>query len=309
MSIISWDVGVIHLAYCILKKKKKTVKILDWNIIDLLENDRVRLTCCAVTKKDKVCGKKAMYQVMSPYESRTSGFCKTHIDQSKEIWSEEDTDNLFKITSKQKKCTHIKSTSDEQCGKNAKYYDKLDKNYYCTPHYKSKLNKYNNLYCAKAIKNTSVADYPTAKLQLNLINKLDSLVEHFAELKVDQVVIENQPSFKNPKMKSISNTLFDYFMIRGYIDKPHGLNISLVKFMCPNNKLKVNEDNTIEVFKANKNKKNKYKLTKELSVKYTRQLIDDNKEMLEFFESCKKKDDICDAYLQGLYYLNFMIGK
>ena len=51
------------------------------------------------------------------------------------------------------------------------------------------------------------------------------------------------------------------------------MDIKLVRFMCPSNKLKVNNNNTIEVFKANKDSKKKYKLTKALGIQYTKQLL------------------------------------
>jgi len=139
------------------------------------------------------------------------------------------------------------------------------------------------------IKNLIVKKYPTAELQLNLIKRLDQLSEHFARLGIEEVIIENQPSMKNPKMKAIADTLFDYFLLRGYIDKIHGMNIGLVRFMCPSNKLKVNENNTIEVFKANKDKKKKYKLTKALGIQYTRQLLKNDVEQLEYLDLYKKK--------------------
>ncbi len=65
MIIISWDVGVIHLAYCILKyeynfdKKKSKISILDWDEINLIEDDRISLKCCGKKKDNIECGKKS----------------------------------------------------------------------------------------------------------------------------------------------------------------------------------------------------------------------------------------------------------
>ena len=36
MKIISWDVGIINLAYCILEEDNRNYKILDWGTINLL---------------------------------------------------------------------------------------------------------------------------------------------------------------------------------------------------------------------------------------------------------------------------------
>lgn len=310
MKIISWDVGVIHLAYCVLdyavSNEKTKVNILDWDEINLIEDDRVKLSCCGLQKGDKVCGKNARYYLRTPTE--TFGYCKTHLEQHKEKWRESKTKKLFSECDSECKCTYKKKDGSE-CGKAAKVSCQLENDTFCTAHGKSALNQRIKEFSPAPIKNLVVKKFPTAQLQLNLINKLDKLCKKFADLGIEEVVIENQPSVKNPKMKSIANTLFDYFMIRGYIDHLHKLDIKLVRFMCPSNKLKVNNDNTIEVFKNNGDSKQKYKLTKALGIKYTKQLLKKSQQWLDHLETYKKQDDLCDAYLQGRYYLEFIRHK
>ena len=332
MIIISWDVGIIHLAYCVLqylhdeKTNKTSVRILDWDEINLVEDDRIKLVCCGFMKAKKgadaeTCGKNATYYLQTPIDSKIYGFCKTHLLQHTNYWSEEKTKAMFKQTTQTGTCNFIKKDGTE-CEKNSKIIYKNDnlsnqvnpvkdaiESYYCTAHYKSELSKRIKDYSPQLIKNLIVKKYPTHKLQYTLVKKLDELSEHFAKLGVEEVIIENQPSLKHPKMKSIANTLFDYFIIRGYVDKIHNLDIQLVRFMCPSNKLKVNNDNTIEVFKANKDDKKKYKLTKALGIQYTKQLLNSDEEQLDYLDLYKKKDDICDAYLQGRYYLECIKNK
>ena len=321
MIIISWDVGVIHLAYCVLEyffdnnNNKEIIEILDWDEINLIEDDRIKLVCCGElkTKKGeplKFCGKNAAYHLNTGMSGKSYNFCKLHLPQYTQYWSQTDTQKLFSKITSEHKCNYLKSDGSE-CGKNCKYIfqHENEKYYYCTIHYKLELKKKIKEFSPQTIKNLIVKKYPTAQLQLNLIKKLDKLSEHFAKLNIDEVIIENQPSKKNAKMKSIANTLFDYFMIRGYLDKIHGMDIQLVKFICPSNKLKVNNNNTIEVFKRNKDAKKKYKLTKELSIQYTKQLLKKDIKQLEYLDLYKKKDDICDAYLQGRYYLEFIRNK
>lgn len=321
MIIISWDVGVIHLAYCIIEylydpdDKIAKVEILDWDEINLIEDDRIKMECCGKmkTKKgesQKICGKNASYCLNTGTNGKSYGFCKTHLSQHSQYWSQINTQMLFSKISPGHKCNYQK-TDGSECGKICKYLFKHNgsKIYYCTTHYKSEFRRKIKDFSPQPIKNLIVKKYPTAQLQLNLIKKLDQLSEHFAKLKIEEVIIENQPSQKNPKMKSIANTLFDYFMIRGYVDKIHEMNIQLVRFMCPSNKLKVNNNNTIEVFKTNKDDKKKYKLTKALGIQYTKQLLKKDANQLEYLDLYKKKDDICDAYLQGRYYLEFIKNK
>jgi hypothetical protein len=322
MRIISWDVGVIHLAYCILEyifdpETKKTVtNIIDWDEINLIEDDRIKLSCCGKTKtkknvESKVCGKNSTYYLATD-NNVNIGFCKLHLSQHAAYWSIKDTMKLFtQINSDHEHVCNFVQKTNYECGRKAKYVYKYDgsKLYYCTTHYKSELKKKIKEFSPKTIKNLMVKKYPTSQLQLNLVKKLDELIVHFAKLGVEEVIIENQPSQKNPKMKSIANTLFDYFMIRGYVDKIHRINIKLVRFMCPSNKLKINADNTLSVFKNNKNSadsKTKYKLTKELGIRYTKQLLNENLDQLEYLDLYKKQDDMADAYLQGRYYLEYL---
>lgn len=312
MKIISWDVGVIHLAYCVLDHEivndKPVVKILDWDVINLIEDERVKLTCCGIQKGDKVCGKNASYYLKTP--NKMYGYCKTHLEQHKEKWRESKTKKLFTECTTKDGCT-FKKKDGSDCGKPGKISHIIcgESAHFCTTHGKSELNKRIKEFSPAPIKNLVVKKFPTAQLQLNLINKLDTLAERFANFGIEEVVIENQPSVKNPKMKSIANTLFDYFMIRGYIDHIHNLSIKLVRFMCPSNKLKVNNDNTIEVFKNNGDSKQKYKLTKALGIKYTKQLLKKSSKWLTHLDQYKKQDDLCDAYLQGRYYLEFIRHK
>jgi hypothetical protein len=265
----------------------------------------------------ETCGKKAKYYMTrhtsgskESQDDKYLGFCKTHLKQSVDYWSEFDTRNLFGEINSGENCTFMQRTGNV-CGRKAKYsYHHHDTHStYCTVHYKSELNKKIKEFGPQLISNTIVKKYPTTQLKLNLISSLDKLSTHFAMLGIEEVIIENQPSLKNPKMKSIANALFDYFLIRGTIDKYHDLDIDLVREMCPSNKLRINNDNTMEVFKKNPKAKSKYKLTKELGIQYTKQLLRDSPDMLEYLDMFKKQDDLCDAYLQGRYYLQFIRAK
>ena len=69
--VLSFDVGLIHLSYCLLKKKnydKKTDwEILDWNNIDL--SGRENMKCVE-------CGKKASMTNM--IDNKINYYCKIH---------------------------------------------------------------------------------------------------------------------------------------------------------------------------------------------------------------------------------------
>ena len=65
------------------------------------------------------------------------------------------------------------------------------------------------------------------------------------------------------------------------------------------NKLKVYKGPKIECVKKNKYAQNKY-----LSVEYTKKMIENEEDnLIKIFQLSKKKDDLADAYLQGIYWI------
>ena len=113
------------------------------------------------------------------------------------------------------------------------------------------------------------------------------------------VLIENQPCMKNPTMKSIQMIVYSYFYIRGIKDADEDKKIKDIVLLSASNKLKVYDGPklTFDV-------KSKYTLSKKLGIEHTKYFLKDNEEKLSFFNSHKKKDDLADAFLQGVYFIN-----
>ena len=170
------------------------------------------------------------------------------------------------------------------CEKQATYYVKDDENikYCCTSHSKK----------FKKIKKMNV-NHDLNKLSQICITKLRKL-----NLKdVNYVLIENQPALKNPVMKSIQMIIYTFFVIEGIMNKESLIeNIHMVN---ARNKLKVYKGPKIEC-----NKKGKYAQNKFLSVEYTKKMIENEENNFKnTFNLSKKKDDLADAYLQGIYWI------
>ena len=72
MKVLSWDIGLKNLSYCILQDNTEGTKhnhsIIKWEVINLYPDENK--TCDAITKQ-KICGKKALY-VDDKY------YCKVH---------------------------------------------------------------------------------------------------------------------------------------------------------------------------------------------------------------------------------------
>lgn len=154
-------------------------------------------------------------------------------------------------------------------------------------------------------------------------------------LDVDYVVIENQPSLKNPQMKSIQMILYSYFLILGkVIGNGNNKNyINNVDFCSASNKLKI-YDGPVIILEEKKSRKKKsevvvveeeceakeepkkksatlkYADKKRLAIEHAKYFLElENKSYLEFFNNHKKKDDLSDSFLQGLYYIKNISKK
>jgi hypothetical protein len=183
-------------------------------------------------------------------------------------------------------CSH--QMKDRCCDKSAKFI--VGGVYLCPSH--RNLKKYKECKAKKV---------PKPKNQLLLIGKnivtlLDSKPSF---LEVDAVIIENQPALKNPTMKSVQMVVYSYFLVKGIsTDKP----LDKIELINARNKLKAYKGPPVpcEI-------KDKYKRTKFLGIQYCGHMIHGNTDILETyriqFQESKKKDDLADAYLQGMYWL------
>ena len=170
------------------------------------------------------------------------------------------------------------------------YKCKLDNSemYLCTSHSKNK--------CYDKVKKFNNPKNNIFHISQNLVKKLDEY--KFIERNITDVIVENQPSLKNPTMKSIQMIVYSYFLVNG-ICKDDSSIIGLEM---------INARNKLKVYKGPEIKcdiKETYKRNKWLAVKYCGNMIVDEKdEFIELFEGSKKKDDFSDAYLQGIYFLS-----
>lgn len=137
-----------------------------------------------------------------------------------------------------------------------------------------------------------------------LYNKLQEI---FIDHDITEVLLENQPVLKNPVMKSIQIILYSFFQYEKVL---MGRDINLIKFINASNKLKLGKNlseinNSEDIVKI----KSKYTKNKKLAIIYTnyflkdRLIVEDYIKYNEIFNKHKKKDDLADAFLQGLYYI------
>ena len=174
----------------------------------------------------------------------------------------------------------------KECSKTATYQvtdtENNEVKYCCTTHVK----KYKK-------KKKLNSNYDLFKISQIMMDELNSKVDF---LNHEIICIENQPALKNPTMKSIQMLLYSYFIIEGVCKDPICSNVQMIN---ARNKLKVYKGEPVECKFTDKYKRNKY-----LSVEYTKLMIlEEEQKFIDLFAESKKKDDLADAYLQGIYYI------
>jgi len=170
------------------------------------------------------------------------------------------------------------------------YKCKLDNSemYLCTSHSKNK--------CYDKVKKFNNPKNNIFHISQNLVKKLDEF--KFIERNITDVIVENQPSLKNPTMKSIQMIVYSYFLVNG-ICKDDSSIVGL-EMINARNKLKVYKGEPIKCDIKETYKRNKY-----LAVKYCeKMIIDEEQKFIDLYNVSKKKDDLSDSYLQGIYYLS-----
>jgi hypothetical protein len=370
MKICSFDVGIKNLSYCIVEFKEANFEILEWDIIDVIDSRKQNL-CCGVKKKGGTCDKKATFET----PNKDKFYCKTHIKQ----YIEPKTKYNFMSYDGKQRCNNNLSKKNSICGKKARY--SINDSFFCLTCHRTLIKKEKNLNSLMKIKKVNTKNISFDNIAILVATKLD---ERPQLLDVDYILIENQPSLLNPQMKSISNFIYNYFLIRGLIDSNI---IHEVKFISPSNKTKASDktindiinkidddsnivkfsrmllikynaydlkkdtekildldkitnyrflainickfmmnkksiiedrENIIKMTRAIKkttninkrkmeshdkfDKKPVYDITKEIGILYTQNLNKDSDKWLAHLNKFKKKDDLCDAFLQAYHY-------
>jgi len=135
----------------------------------------------------------------------------------------------------------------------------------------------------KPIEEKKADNFDIITLGINLKKNLDKIFDKF--LKVDYIIIENQISPIANRMKNIQGMLAQYFIMHNYKN---------IEFISAQNKLKLFSDL----------KNTSYHERKKMSIEFCKNLlIKNNNSEIQFFLEHKKKDDLADCFLQGIFYL------
>lgn len=301
--LASFDVGIKNLAYCVISihPRDKSWSIDSWKCANLLELDLAPATpfqCCHTiagkkkTDPSKPCGKKAKWK--TPNDPHLY-LCETHAKIHTEFIipkREHSTSHINKLKLDDLK-TVYSSIGFSVCASDEKW-KKSDFISNLTRYYESKcfVNATTQLPSQKA------GETDLVSIGRSIRKCLDSDAQ-VVDTGITHAIIENQISTIASRMKTIQGMIAQYFIMR------FGNDID-VEFVSSHNKLKgFNREPTASV--GAKDQKKTYKANKNDGVDICRLFFEANPDSMrgwvEMFEKSKKKDDLADCFLQGIWYL------
>lgn len=281
MYIMSFDVGIKNMAYCVMTSVESIITIIDWKVIDIstIEEKNKQIIPCSCLK---TCKKKTKYEKNEKY------YCEKHAEISK--------DGIIRLKNMEKKSINKLKVKD--VFKLGIEYNilgmediKLTKNIMI-----DKIDNFFSEKCYNVIeftKKQNVSDIDLITLGRNIKAILNSIP--YID-KITHIIIENQISKIASRMKTIQGMLAQYFIMK-FNDEIQ------IKFISSLNKLKLfPRINNIEL-----DEKKKYKQHKSDAIFHTNQILNKNESLHSWsnmFNISKKRDDLSDSFLQSVWYLN-----
>ena len=269
MRILSIDVGMKHLAYCLfVVHNTERFTVEKWDIINLCTNDNTTKKCMGVTKKKIPCDKKPKFY------KNDKCYCKTHAKKKQYLIP---TNNLKEKKIKKLKIAQLKDVL-------SKYNVTMTKTKPLKNDYLEAILSYIDDTYFNFIEKINAKDFNLVTYGRNLKTNFNNILKN---THIDCLIIENQIGPLALRMKTLQGMIMQHFIER---------ECPIIEEISPMNKLK----------EYIKKKKTTYNERKKLSIEITKNKINDILELSEWethFIQHKKKDDLADALLQGLWYL------
>jgi hypothetical protein len=283
MKLLSIDVGIKNLAVCLFEKQEytKNFKILKWDVINIAEKDNYK---CCIIEKNKQCNSTAKYI------KNSICFCLKHAKKQS-----------FQIPNAETKPAFINKQKIQKLNDIANKYNIVIEKQDKKTDIVNKINDHIHNAFFEEIGKTDATKVDLVKIGKNLATKFNDFFSDINSL--EYIIIENQISPIANKMKTIQGMIVQYFIMSK-------IEVGNIEFISAINKLKgINKENNEEPNeeKIIKTDKEKYNDRKKLGITTCLHFLSNDNifsEKKEFFINHKKKDDLADSFLQGIWFIN-----
>ena len=277
MKILSIDVGIKNLAFCLFDKSPtaEQFKVSKWDVVNLSEEECLK--CGFVEPKVALLEKNAICNKPAKFKKDGQCFCVKH--SKKQQYHIPTSEHKPSFINKQK-IAKLYEIADSY---NIKYDPKIKKNDLAIL-----INEHIYKTYFETIESKKAHEVDLFNIGVNLKNKFNDLFKD--EGKIDYVIIENQIGPLAIRMKTIQGMIVQYFIMSN-------LNVDHIEFISASNKLK----------DCDAKEKEKYSDRKKLGIAKCLGILTTDfrfNEHMTYFNSHKKKDDLSDSFLQGLWFIN-----
>jgi hypothetical protein len=280
MKILSIDVGIKNLAFCLFEKTptENQFKVSKWDVINLSQEETLK---CGFTEKNILCNKPAKFK------KDDKCYCVKHSKkQEYQIPSAEQKPSFIN----KQKISKLYEIADNH---GIKYEPKIKK-----ADLVNLINENIQKTYFETIESKKASEVDLFNIGVNIKNKFNETFKSEAQLdcpydplgKIDYVIIENQIGPLAIRMKTIQGMIVQYFIMSH-------LNVEHIEFISASNKLK----------DCDLKDKEKYSDRKKIGIAKCLEILTSDfrfNKHVNYFNSHKKKDDLSDSFLQGLWFIN-----
>lgn len=292
MKILSMDIGIKNLSFCLFNVTTDGVKVSKWDNIDLSEKNVYR--CIEIDKKG-LCDKPAKFM------KDDKCYCLKHSKKYHYLQPTKELLPAFLNKQNIKQLIEIADTYKVAYPSSAKKNDILA---LLTDFYKT------NSFQTLEKKNAGSVDLVT--IGRNIQYKLDDILgEHLSS--ISTIIIENQIGPIANKMKTIQGMIAQYFIMRNneiqieFVSASNKLKDYLTKGKGEKDKDDIKDSKDKDIFTK---PKLDYKQRKQLGITTCLEFMTNDfrfKEWETFFIKSTKKDDLADCFLQGMWYIKYKV--